>query len=148
MPWHISSDLKRFRALTMGKAIIMGRNTFESIGKPLDGRENIVVTSMLRLAETGAWTVNTIKDAFDFGGRLSEELGADEIMIIGGAQIYKSTINMAERVYLTRVHASPEGDTFFPDLDEEIWKIASEEECPKGPKDDYAHSYQIYERAT
>ena len=146
MPWHISSDLKRFRALTMGKVVVMGRNTFESIGKPLDGRENVVVTANLRLAEKGVWTVSTIKEAYDFANRLSEELNADEIMIIGGAQIYASTINMTDKVYLTRVHASPDGDTLFPELDEGEWKISSQEECPKGPKDDFAHSFEIYER--
>ena len=146
MPWHISSDLKRFRALTMGKVIIMGRNTFVSIGKPLEGRENVVVTSMLRLAEKNVWTVGSVKEAFDFAERLSEELQADEIMIIGGAQIYQSTINMVDKIYLTRVHASPDGDTYFSEPDGAEWQLDSEEKCAQGPKDDYAHSFQIYER--
>ena len=146
LPWHISSDLKRFRALTMGKVIIMGRNTFDSIGKPLDGRENIVVTSMSKYAMKGVWAVPTIKDAFDFGARLSEELKADEVMIIGGAQIYQSTINIADRVYLTRVHAAPDGDTYFPELDKSVWEKISEQECPKCAKDDYAHSFVVYQR--
>ena len=146
LPWHLSSDLKRFRKLTMGKVIIMGRNTFQSIGKPLDGRENIVVTKLSRLAGKDVWSVSTLKDAFDFGTRLSEELGADEMMIIGGAQLYNSTVPIADRIYLTRVHAEPEGDVFFNDPDEKIWSKISEETCPKGPKDDHAHSYLVYER--
>ncbi len=148
LPWHISSDLKRFRALTMGKVIIMGRNTFDSIGKPLEGRENIVLTKLSKYAMKGVWAVPTLKDAFDFGGRLTEELGTDEMMIIGGGQVYDATLSVVDRVYLTRVHASPEGDAYFPDLEENGWRKISEESCPKGAKDDYEHSYIVYERAS
>ncbi len=146
LPWRLSSDLKRFRALTMGKPVIMGRHTFDSIGKALDGRENIVLTRFSKYAYKGVWVVEDIEEALDFGRRLAEELGADEIMIIGGEQVYRASLPFTDRVYMTEVAARPDGDAFFPELDPGEWQEISREPCPAGERDDHPHSYILLER--
>ena len=117
MPWHIPEDFKYFKAVTMGKPCIMGRKTYESIlaqlGKPLPGRTSIVI-SRNGYAHEGATVVGSLEEAIEKGKAETD----DEIMVIGGAQIYALTLPMADRVYLTRVHQRPEGDAFFPELDE------------------------------
>lgn len=115
MPWRLSSDLKRFKALTMGKPIIMGRLTFESIGKALPGRQNIVISSQEDYAAEGCDVVKSISDAIATAGE------AQEIMIIGGGEIYKQCLPLADRVYLTRVHTDVDGDTWFAELPEGEW---------------------------
>ena len=120
MPWHIPEDFKHFKAITMGKPCIMGRKTYESIlnqlGKPLPGRTSIVI-SRSGYSHEGASVVESLEAAIEKGKAETDE----EVMVIGGAQIYALTLPMADRVYLTRVHQSPEGDAFFPELDE-YWK--------------------------
>ena len=117
LPWKIPEDLKHFKALTMGKPIIMGRKTFESIGRPLPGRTNIVITRNDDWDAEGVNIVDTVEAAID---EAAEE-GAEEAMIIGGAAIYEQTLDLADRIYLTEVMDEFEGDTFFPDLDEGQW---------------------------
>jgi dihydrofolate reductase len=126
MPWHIPADFKHFKEITLGKPCIMGRKTYESIldqlGKPLPGRTSIVI-SRNGYEHEGCVSAPTLEDAIE---QAKSESG-DEVMIIGGAQIYKMSIALANRIYLTRVHQSPEGDAFFPELGTE-WKEIKKEE--------------------
>lgn len=146
LPWHLSSDLKTFRRLTMGKPLIMGRRTFQSIGKPLDGRDNIVVTRDMAFEHPGVSTVDNLADAITLARVLGRTRGADEIMVIGGAAIYARVLPEADRVYLTRVHAEPAGDRHFPALDPGEWREVSHEALPRTQRDEYAATLQIYER--
>jgi dihydrofolate reductase len=146
LPWRLSSDLKTFRRLTMGKPLIMGRRTFASIGKPLDGRDNIVVTRDAQFDVPGVSACATVSEAITLARVLATTRGADEIMVIGGAAIYDAIINVADRVYLTRVHAAPDGDRHFQDLDAGQWRQVSREALPKGDRDDFAATLIVYER--
>lgn len=124
MPWHIPEDFKHFKAITMGKPCIMGRKTYESIlaqlGKPLPGRPSIVI-SQTGYSHAGCTTAITLPDALDKAYDFLEDEEAGEVMVIGGAQIYSLMLPYADRVYLTQVHQSPEGDAFFPALDMAEW---------------------------
>ncbi|MEP3525935.1 MAG: dihydrofolate reductase [Hyphomicrobiales bacterium] len=146
MPWRLSTDLKRFKAVTMGKPIIMGRRTFESVGKALPGRLNVVVTRNQSLKLEGAVLSNSLDDAIIIAKVEAFKTGQDELMITGGGQIYASAMEYADRLYITHVDATPNGDTYFPKIDEEEWKIVFEEEVPRGEKDNAATIYRIYER--
>lgn len=142
MPWRLSTDLKRFKAVTMGKPIIMGRRTFESVGKALPGRLNVVVSRSEGLDFDGAEVVVSLDNAIT----RAAETGADEIMITGGGQIYSLMMEKADRLYITEVDAEPEGDTFFPDISLEDWMIVHEEQVLKGERDSADTVYRIYER--
>lgn len=146
LPWRLSSDLKTFRRLTMDKPIIMGRKTFQSIGKPLDGRDNIVVTRDPTFEVAGVSTCDTVSEALTLARILATTRGVDEIMVIGGAGVYEAAFDAADRIYLTRVHANVEGDRHFAPLNESDWIEASREELPKGPRDDHASTLYIYDR--
>lgn len=127
MLWHIPEDFKHFKNVTMGKPCIMGRKTFESIlkslGKPLPGRINIVISRKNPQYE-GALTVKDLDEAIDQASKVE---GVEEIMIVGGAQIYEQALPRADKIYLTRVHLSPEGDAYFPVLDEKAWRVEDEQ---------------------
>ena len=140
LPWHLSEDLKRFKAITMGKPIVMGRRTHESIGRPLPGRQNIVITRRSDYAAAGCDVVSCPADALRAAGEVRE------IMVIGGGDIYRQFLRRTDRVYLTRVHADVEGDTFFPDLDPGDWEIVENEDFPKGAGRDYGFSALVMER--
>jgi dihydrofolate reductase len=146
LPWRLSSDLKTFRRLTMDKPIIMGRRTFQSIGKALDGRDNIVVTRDPQFAAEGVSACETVTDALTLARVLATTRGADEIMVIGGVGVFDAAFPVADRIYLTRVHANVEGDRHFPALDGAIWQEVSREALPQGPRDDFAATLFIYER--
>ncbi len=146
LPWRQSSDLKTFRRLTMGKPMIMGRRTFESIGKPLDGRDNIVVTRDPFFEVNGVSVAPSVADAVTLARVLAMTRGADEIMVIGGAQIYDALLPIADRIYLTRIHAEVEGDRHLPPLDPARWREVSREVLPKGERDDHAASLFVYDR--
>jgi len=146
LPWRLSSDLKTFRRLTMGKPMIMGRRTFQSIGKPLDGRDNIVVTRDPTFKVDGISTCESLGDALTLARVLAVTRGGDEIMVIGGAGVFDAALSVADRIYLTRVHAAPEGDTYFAPLDAETWHEVNREPLPQGPRDDFASTLFIYER--
>ena len=146
LPWRLSSDLKTFRRLTMDKPIIMGRKTFQSIGKPLDGRDNIVVTRDPSFEVAGISTCETVSDALTLGRILATTRGAEEIMVIGGAAIYDAAFPVADRIYLTRVHAVVDGDRHFAPLDAAQWQKVSEEALPNGPRDDHASTLIVYDR--
>ncbi len=148
LPWHMSSDLKTFRRLTMGKPIVMGRRTFQSIGKPLDGRDNIVVTRDPHFDVPGVSACPTVEEALTLARVLATTRGADEIMIIGGAKLYEATLPLADRIYYTIVHARPDGDRSFGPIDPDRWQETSREALPKGARDDYAATLVIYDRQT
>jgi dihydrofolate reductase len=146
MPWRLSSDLKRFKAITMGKPVIMGRKTFETIGKPLPGRTNIVVSRAGDLAVEGVVVAPNLEAAM---ARAREEVRASadpEFMVIGGGEIYRAAIDLADRLYITHVDAAPDGDTFFPAIDPAIWQGTEVERTSVGPKDSVATTFVIYDR--
>ncbi len=122
LPWHLSEDLKRFKRLTTGKPLIMGRLTHESIGKPLPDRRNIVVSRRAGLEIDGCEVVATLDDA------LLLTADAEEVMVIGGGNIYEQILPRADRIYMTRVNASPDGDTYFPELNDEEWQLVDQED--------------------
>ncbi len=139
LPWRLPGDMAFFKATTMGKPIVMGRKTWESLGRPLPGRENIVITRDTSYLAEGAVVVNGLDAALEHAGDVPE------IMIIGGAQIYEAALPIVRRIYLTRVHASPSGDTFFPDLNWEGWEeVAREDHEAEG--DTPAFSFVTLER--
>ena len=146
LPWRLSSDLKTFRKLTMGKPIVMGRRTYESIGRPLDGRDSIVVTRNPMFAPDGVSTTETMDDALTLARVLARTSGADEVMVIGGASVYEAALPIADCIYLTRVHATPDGDRQFGTPDSSEWREVSRETLPKGPKDEHAATLIVYER--
>ncbi|MCB1547540.1 MAG: dihydrofolate reductase [Hyphomicrobiaceae bacterium] len=146
LPWRISSDLKRFRALTLGKPVIMGRRTFESLGKPLDGRDNIVVTSRADWRPAGAHVVGDLAAALRLARELAARRGVGEVVVIGGGQLYGEALALTDRIYLSRVHARPEGDVTFPPLAPEAWREISREEIAAGPRDDHAFTLIVLER--
>ncbi len=144
--WRLPSDLKRFRRLTMGKPIVMGRKTFQSIGKVLDGRDNIIVSRDPQLQVEGGFVVHSIDEGMAVGRQRAEVLGTEDVMVIGGAEIYKATLDVADKVYLTLVDADLEGDAFFPALDPAVWQEVSCEPHVGLERHEYDFSFKIYER--
>ena len=140
LPWQLSDDLKRFKQLTMGKPIVMGRLTWESIGRPLPGRQNIVVTRQVDFTADGCDVVASPSEA------LSVTSDANEIMIIGGSQIYALFLPEAGRLHVTRVHVNIEGDAFFPDIDIDTWQLVSSEEHEADASNQYSFAFMSYER--
>lgn len=146
LPWRVPSDLRTFKRLTMGKPIVMGRKTFESIGKPLPGRPNIVITRQPNWAAAGVHVAQTVPDAIAVARDIAVQSACDEVMIIGGAEIYRASRDLSDRIYLTRIDAAPDGDTWFDPLDPDTWSRASVEPLPQGPKDEFAATLEIYDR--
>ncbi|MFM7084855.1 MAG: dihydrofolate reductase [Hyphomicrobium sp.] len=146
LPWHMSSDLKKFRRLTMGKPIIMGRKTFQSIGKPLDGRHNIVLSSDPSFKAEGVNVFSNLEDALILARTIARTSGLDEVMVIGGVDVFKATLPVAQRIYWTEIKGNPDGNVYFETLDTKNWHAVSEEVLPKGLKDDYEAVLKIYER--
>ncbi len=147
LPWRISTDLKTFRTVTMGKPLIMGRKTFESIGKPLDGRDNIVITRDPAFAAKGVLVARSIGEAVALGRTCADARRAEEIMIIGGADIFAAFLPLAGRIYWTEVGGRPAGDVVFPSFDRDAWTVASETPLPRGLKDEYACTLKVLQRS-
>jgi dihydrofolate reductase len=144
MPWRLSTDQKRFKRLTMGKPVVMGRKTFESIGKPLSGRVNIVVSRQPGLAPEGALIAPSLDAALALA---SERAGAaGEVMVIGGGEIYGAAIERADRLYITHVAAMPQGEVRFPQIDPAVWRAVSREAVAASDKDSAATTFVVYER--
>ena len=140
MPWRLSTDLKRFKALTTGKPIIMGRKTWESFPKrPLPNRRNMVVTRNREYDAPGAELFSSLDEAFDAAG-------GDDVWVLGGGEIYAQALPRADELHVTHVEAALSGDTVFPQIDPKIWRKVAEEAVPAGEKDDYATRYTVYER--
>lgn len=148
LPWRLSTDMRRFKVLTMGKPIIMGRKTWESFPRrPLPGRLNIVVSRDPAYRAEGAEAVTSLDDALRLArAKVRCMSGMDEICIIGGGEIYRQAMDIADRLYVTHVLASPEGDTRFPPIDPKTWKLVSVEDHPAGEKDSHATRFAIYAR--
>jgi dihydrofolate reductase len=144
MPWRLRTDLQRFKQLTLGKPVVMGRRTFESLGKPLAGRLNIVVTRQTGLAPDGVTVASSLAAALALAAREAGPSG--EVMVIGGGQLYAEAIGVADRLYITHVDAAPDGDTHFPQIDPLIWVPVSRETVAAGEKDSAATEFVVYER--
>lgn len=141
MPWHLPADLAYFKRTTLGKPVVMGRNTFASIGKPLPGRRNIIVSRSLGEAPAGTEVVASPAAALDL---LADEA---EVMVIGGGQLYRAFMPLAQRLYLTRIEASLDGDTRFPSIGDE-WRLTAEHLHPADERNHYDCRFQLLERVT
>lgn len=148
LPWKIPGDLKRFQELTMGKPVVMGRLTFESMGGPLKGRLNIVITSNANYKAEGAVVVTSLKDALALAEKEAEKENAGEIAIIGGSVVFKETLPIAAKLEITEVHGAPEGDTFFPPFDRREWKEVRRDGPHQGEKDSLPYTFVTYERSS
>jgi dihydrofolate reductase len=140
LPWHLPEDLKRFKRLTMGKPIVMGRKTFESIGKPLPGRLNIVVTRDANYRREGVTVVHDVDSA------LRAAAGVPEVMVIGGADLFRLFLARAGRVHLTRVHGDIDGDIHWAPLDERLWRRTDSEEHAADERHAYAMTFEVWEK--
>ena len=147
MPWHLPGDFKYFKATTLGKPIIMGRKTWDSLGRPLPGRLNIVVSRQTDLVLEGAEVFPSLDTAVERAQAWALEQGVDELMLIGGAQLYAQGLEQADRLYLTRVALSPEGDAWVPEFDVNQWKLVSNiENAAEGDKP--AYNFEVWERSS
>lgn len=141
LPWRLSTDLRRFRRLTMGHHLLMGRKTYESIGRPLPGRTTVVLTR-------GDWTADGVLTAANPEQALQACSGDDEVFVVGGGEIYRLFLPRVERIYLTRVEAEVPGDVRFEQLSDDAWRVVSEEAFESGERDELPHTFRILERAT
>ena len=142
MPWHLPADMKHFKNITWGMPVVMGRKTFESLGKPLTGRKNIVITRQTDWQSAGAVVVKNIEDAL----LIAQQADVNEVMVIGGGEIYKALFEKAKRIYLTRVEAEPEADTYFPPIHPDQWHLVSQQNFEADEKNAFNYSFQTWER--
>lgn len=140
LPWRLPADLKRFKQVTMGKSIVMGRKTHQSIGRPLPGRSNIVVTRDPEYRAEGCTVVTSLNEALSAAGEV------EEVMIIGGATLYEQALPQTDRIYLTQVHAELEGDTWFPELHKADWTVVEVSDHKNDDKNPFAYTFQILDR--
>lgn len=146
LPWRLPTDFAFFKRMTMGKPLVMGRKTFESIGKPLAGRTTIVVSRQPDYRPEGVEVCAGIAAAIERGREVAEAAGVGEVMVAGGAEIYRQAIAGADRLYITHVEANPSGDAVFPGLDENVWRVAGDLDIVPGPKDSAGFRIRVYER--
>jgi dihydrofolate reductase len=144
IPWRIPSDMAFFKATTMGKPIVMGRKQFETVGRPLPGRTNIVVTRQPGYQPDGVLVVNDLEAALDHARAIAEADGAGEVMVIGGGEIYAQAMPLAQRLYISHVDLSPEGDVFFPRIDTQQWNVEEERKVEPNASDDAAFCIRVY----
>lgn len=144
--WRLKSDLRHFRALTMGKPVIMGRKTFDSIGKPLPGRQVIVVSRQNALAIEGVRIAGSIDEAMAIGAEIARDIGTNDVFIAGGGEIYAATIDRAQRLEITQVELEPAGDTYFPPISPLAWRLESERRFAGGGDDEAGFCLQTYRR--
>jgi dihydrofolate reductase len=142
LPWHLPNDMKHFKNITWGMPVVMGRKTFESLRKALPGRKNIVISRQPGWKADGVITVKNIDDAMF----VARETDAKEVMVIGGGEIYKALFEKARRIYLTRVEAEPEADTFFPPIKQGEWNLISQQNYEADEKNAFNYSFQVWER--
>ena len=140
LPWRLPEDLKHFKAITMGKPMIMGRTTFDAIGRALPGRQSIVLTRQADFVAEGCDVVSSIDAALDATG------DAEEVMVIGGGEIYRQFLPKADRIYMTRIQAEIAGDTTFPELDMTEWSVVAVEEYPAGDEREFGFEIETLER--
>ncbi|BDG47414.1 MULTISPECIES: dihydrofolate reductase [Parageobacillus] len=141
LPWHLPADLAYFKKVTMGHAIMMGRKTFESIGRPLPGRENVVVTRNRSFRAEGCTVLHSLEEVRQFAANRD-----DEVFVIGGAELFQATLPVADRLYITKIEASFPGDTFYPAFDESQWQLVSYTKGIKDEKNPYDYAFMVYER--
>ncbi|WP_208432530.1 dihydrofolate reductase [Bartonella taylorii] len=146
LPWHLSTDLQRFKALTFGKPIIMGRKTWDSLGRPLPGRTNIVITRNRAFTAEGTVIAHSLSQACSVAKRVAYQNSADAVFIIGGGEIFQQGLPIADKIFLTEVLASIKGDSFFPVFDKEKWTIVQTQYIPEGDKDSHPSRFVVYER--
>ena len=146
LPWHLPEDLKYFKRTTMGKPIVMGRKTWESIGKPLPGRTNIVVSRNCEYQAEGARVVQNLDEALALAEQVGLIDGSEELLVIGGATLYEQALPRADRLYLTRVHADVDGDTFLPEIDWSQWREQGRDPFYADGPNPYDYTFYIYER--
>ena len=140
LPWRLSSDLRRFKQLTMGHHLLMGRVTWDSLGRPLPGRTSIVVSRQSPDLPEGVLLAHSLEEAIELSS-------GDELpFVIGGAQIYALALPLASRIYVTRVMAEVQGDTYFPEWDRTQWRLVEEEDCPATDRDDHEHRFELWVR--
>jgi dihydrofolate reductase len=142
LPWHLSSDLRRFKQLTLGHHLVMGRRTFEAIGRLLPGRISVVITRQAGYQAAGALAAGNLDAA------LGLTAGDGEVFVVGGAEIYRLALPAADRIFLTLVHAQLEGDAFFPAWDEAAWHLVESTRHPRDDRNEYAYSFLTYLRGT
>ena len=142
LPWHLPADLKQFKKITMGKPILMGRKTYESIGRPLPGRSNIVISRDAQFKAPGCMITHSIESALATAALQHSE----EIFIIGGALIFQKTLPLIQRLYLTLIHESIEGDAYFPELNSAEWQEIEQVDYPPDEENNYAYSFKILDR--
>ncbi|TMJ27392.1 MAG: dihydrofolate reductase [Alphaproteobacteria bacterium] len=147
LPWRLKSDLAHFRSQTMGKPVVMGRKTFLSIGKPLAGRTNIVVSRDPSFTAAGAIVTGSVDAALLTARGDALRRCVDEIVVIGGAELYRQTLPAADRLVITQVDLDPQGDVTFPDIDWRLWKEVSRSDQPAGPGDEASFTLLVYERS-
>jgi dihydrofolate reductase len=146
LPWRLRSDLQHFKNVTMNRPLIMGRKTYVSIGKALPGRTNIVLTRDAGFAAPGCVGATSLEQAFDMARADAAARGVDDVMIIGGSDVFTETMAVADRLEITRVHAAPDGDVFFPAIDPQHWRETRREHHARGPHDDTDFTILTYER--
>lgn len=146
LPWHLPDDLKYFKRVTMGKPLIMGRKTFESIGRPLPGRANLVLSRDPDWQAEGVQVGDDPQHLLAIARQHAEQSGVDEVMVIGGAGVYASLLPLVERLYVTRVHAEIDGDVYFPLRDWSAWQRVSQQEHSADAAHQYPFSFEIYTR--
>ena len=140
--WRLPNDMKYFKNVTWGMPTVMGRKTFESLGKPLAGRKNVVLTNQPDWKADGVVKVKNFDDAIF----LAHEMDVKELMVIGGGEVYRSVFEKARRIHMTRVHAELEGDTFFPEINPGTWKMVSQKNYKSDEKHKYSYSFEVWER--
>jgi dihydrofolate reductase len=142
LPWRLPADLRRFKALTMGHVLVMGRKTFESVGRPLPGRTTIVVTHRPDYTPPGVEVAHSVEEALARATRDNPE----EIFIAGGEEIFRQTLDRADRLHLTWIEKEFPGDTFFPEFDESAWRLEEREDHEATPETPFAYSFRVYDR--
>lgn len=140
--WHLPNDMKFFKNTTWAMPVVMGRKTFDSLGKPLTGRTNIVITRKENWKKEGVKVVKSLDEAIALAG----DADAKEVFVIGGGEIFRQSIDRADKIYLTRVHTTVEGDTFFPEVPETQWELASNLDFAADNKHAFSYSFQIWQR--
>ena len=146
IPWKIPSDMAFFKRTTMGKPIVMGRKQYETVGRPLPGRTNIVVTRQRDYQPEGVIVVQSLAEGIEKAQQIAGDEGAPEVMVIGGGEIYAQAMPLADRLYISHVELAPEGDILFPPIDPAVWQVVEEPEVTPTERDDAAFRVRVYER--
>ncbi len=146
LPWHLSPDLRHFRRVTMGHPMVMGRLTWDSIGRPLPGRESVVISRQPGFRAEGARVSCGVEDGLALAERLARERGVEEIMVIGGAQLFEAVRPRADRIYLTRIHARFPGDVLFAPVDPDLWELVSSSERLRDDRSGLDYTFLVLDR--